>query len=77
MTHRVGPKGQVVIPKDIRDRLGIAPGSEVVFAEAPGGVLVRAAEGLAGLRGALRGLDLASALAEGRQEDAAGEARRT
>ncbi len=26
MTYRVGPKGQVVIPKSIRDRLGISTG---------------------------------------------------
>lgn len=31
MTHKVGTKGQVVIPKEIRDRIGIAPGDEVAF----------------------------------------------
>ena len=49
MTHRVGPKGQVVIPKDIRDRLGISPGSQVVFSEASGGVLVRRGVGGVGV----------------------------
>jgi antitoxin PrlF len=31
MTHKVGVKGQVVIPKAIRDRIGIQPGDEVAF----------------------------------------------
>lgn len=31
MTHKVGAKGQVVIPKSIRDQIGIKPGDEVAF----------------------------------------------
>jgi AbrB family looped-hinge helix DNA binding protein len=31
MTHKVGTKGQVVIPKAIRDLVGIRPGDEVTF----------------------------------------------
>ncbi|KQS84201.1 MULTISPECIES: AbrB/MazE/SpoVT family DNA-binding domain-containing protein [unclassified Rhizobium] len=39
---RVTEKGQVTIPKEIRDRLGIVPGSEVDFvASGAGAMLVR------------------------------------
>ena len=34
---RVTTKGQVTIPKDIRDHLGIKPGSEVEFVNKPDG----------------------------------------
>ena len=36
-------KGQVTIPRKYRQRYGLAPHTEVVFEEAPGGVLIRPA----------------------------------
>jgi AbrB family looped-hinge helix DNA binding protein len=51
MTSRIGAKGQVVIPKELRDRAGLHPGSEVEF-ELRDDVVVlvsrRAPAGLAG-----------------------------
>ncbi len=44
MTHRVGAKGQVVIPKEIRQRAGIAPGDEIEFEEVDGMVGLRKAK---------------------------------
>jgi AbrB family looped-hinge helix DNA binding protein len=40
-TARVTTKGQVTIPKDVRDRLGIRPGDEIEFVEGRAGVRVR------------------------------------
>ncbi len=37
---RVTEKGQVTIPKDIRERLGIGPGSEVDFVERDAAVIL-------------------------------------
>jgi antitoxin PrlF len=44
MTHKVGVKGQVVIPKAIRDRIGIRPGDEVAFDSDGGEVRIRRVE---------------------------------
>jgi len=56
MTSRVGPKGQVVIPKAFRDELGIGPGDEVVFSLVDGAVLVEPVREWRSLKGALKGL---------------------
>jgi AbrB family looped-hinge helix DNA binding protein len=44
MTHKVGIKGQVVIPKAIRDEIGIKPGDEVTFEPDGSEVRVRRVE---------------------------------
>ncbi|MDQ3934247.1 MAG: AbrB/MazE/SpoVT family DNA-binding domain-containing protein [Actinomycetota bacterium] len=56
MTYRVGAKGQVVLPKRVRDKLGIRPGDEVVVEAADGEVRIRRVE---------RGQSLLGMLTEG------------
>jgi AbrB family looped-hinge helix DNA binding protein len=53
MTQRVGAKGQVVIPKELRDGLGLQPGAEVAFERDGDSVRIVAAGPAAthGLRG--------------------------
>jgi len=64
MTQRVGAKGQVVIPKEIRDDLGLHPGSEVDFEKDGGTVRILPAGSAAtrGLRGRYAGSGMASEL---------------
>jgi AbrB family looped-hinge helix DNA binding protein len=64
MTSRVGPKGQVVIPKRMRDRLGIRPGDEVSFSLEDEGVLVEPVRGGPPLRGRFPGSALTTSLEE-------------
>lgn len=82
MTHKVGPKGQVVLPKDMRDELGIAPGDEVIFAKADDQIVVRKArtkdEIIDSLFGALAGpgKPLTELLVESRRRDREREDRK-
>ena len=76
MTHRVGPKGQVVIPKELRDELGIEPGDEVSFWRHDDHVAVRPADRRRPLRGRFRCSDLVDELTEQRAADRAREDRR-
>jgi len=43
MTHRIGAKGQVVIPKNLRERTGLRPGANVEFVLDGQGVSIKAA----------------------------------
>lgn len=72
MTHRVGPKGQVVIPKELRDALGIEPGDEVSFWRQDDYVAVRPA----GMRRPLRGRFAGSSLVGELERERAADRRR-
>lgn len=76
MTHRVGPKGQVVIPKELRDELGIEPGDKVSFWRHDDHVAVRPAARRRPLRGRFRGSHLVDELTAERAADRAREVAR-
>jgi AbrB family looped-hinge helix DNA binding protein len=73
MTHRVGPKGQVVIPKALREELGIAPGDEVTFWREGDHVAVQRAGGVTSLLGRFAGSPLVASLERERAADRARE----
>lgn len=73
----VGPKGQVVIPKPMRDALGLRPGDDVAFALDGETVLVRRAAATQPLLGRFRGLDLVADLARDRDDAGRREERRS
>lgn len=69
MTTRVGPKGQVVIPKELRDQLGIRPGDRMDFWLEGDHVAGRRAGPASSLRGRFRGLSLTGDLTADRLAD--------
>lgn len=72
MTSRVGPKGQVVIPKDLRDALGIEPGDEVSFWRDGDHVSLRPLRQVAPLCGRFAGVELGTILDAERTAERAG-----
>jgi AbrB family looped-hinge helix DNA binding protein len=71
MTQRVGAKGQVVIPKQMRDELGLQPGAEVEFEREGETVRIRAAGAVAtqGLRGRYESSGMAATLLDDRKKE--------
>ncbi|MGH3693742.1 MAG: AbrB/MazE/SpoVT family DNA-binding domain-containing protein [Pseudonocardiaceae bacterium] len=76
MTARVGPKGQVVIPKQLRLQLGIEPGDEVEFWRDGDHVAVRPVGVRQALRGRFSGERLTDDLERQRVADREREERR-
>lgn len=80
MTTRLSTKGQLIIPKEIRDRYGWEAGVELEIEDQGGQVVIRRAEslpettleelvGCAGYRGPRRSLaDMEAAIAKGARE---------
>jgi AbrB family looped-hinge helix DNA binding protein len=71
MTHRIGTKGQIVIPKEMRENAGLFPGAEVDFELDGDAVTVRRRRDPRPLGGRYKD----SALAQGLLEDRAREPR--
>jgi AbrB family looped-hinge helix DNA binding protein len=69
MTQKMGAKGQVVIPKQLREQAGMGPGDDVSFEAIEGGVVVRRASKRAPLRGRFARSGMAARLLEDRQRE--------
>lgn len=77
MTYKVGPKGQVVLPKGIRDRLGIEPGDQVTVEKEGDYIQIRKAATIASLRGIFKdGPDMLADLEREHREEIEAEERK-
>jgi AbrB family looped-hinge helix DNA binding protein len=65
----MGAKGQVVIPKDLRERAGLGPGADVSFESLEDGIVVRLAGRRPALRGRFAGSGMAARLLEDRRSE--------
>jgi len=69
MTHRVGRKGQVVIPKAFREAVSLEPGDEVTFSQDGNAIRVERLASPDALMGRLAGHRLVKALEEDRRAE--------
>ena len=69
MTQRVGAKGQVVIPKELRERAGLGPGADVDFEALDDGIFIRKAGAPSSLRGRFAQSGMASRLLADRRKE--------
>jgi antitoxin PrlF len=69
MTQRVGAKGQVVIPKELRERAGLGPGADVDFEAVDDGIVIRRAGRPSSLRGRFAESGMADRLLEDRRTE--------
>jgi len=69
VTQKVGPKGQVVIPKKFRDELGIEPGDEVEVSLSENGVLIQSVNATKTLRGMFSGSGMLEMLMTDRRNE--------
>lgn len=69
MTGRVGAKGQVVIPKWLRDEVNLHPGDEVDFELTDGLIVLRVPRRPATLGGQFAGSGMAARLLEDRAQE--------
>ncbi len=82
MTYKVGAKGQVVLPKELREDFDIKPGDEVVFDRGEGQIVVRKARSKAEIVRSLHGVlagsgtPLTDELLASRRRDREREARK-
>jgi AbrB family looped-hinge helix DNA binding protein len=65
----VGAKGQVVIPKGLREQMGIGPGDDVAFEPVDDGIVIRRAGNRAPLRARFAKSGMAARLLEDRGEE--------
>jgi len=70
MAQKVGPKGQVVIPKPIRDQLGFGPGDEVIVTITETGALVQPLASTRSLKGVFAGSKMLKTLEQERRDEA-------